>query len=115
LYAIAGIVLITLGILSKNEFSVFNIIAVGLFCSTLWPCIFEIALKGMGNKAGIVSSLLIMMIMGGGWISLLQGYVSKIVGIEISYSIGILCFAYLLYYGWKSYRLENIKDSKITN
>jgi len=115
LYAIAGIVLITLGILSKNEFSVFNIIAVGLFCSTLWPCIFEIALKGMGNKAGIVSSLLIMMIMGGGWISLLQGYVSKIVGIEISYSIGILCFAYLLYYGWKSYRVENIKDSKITN
>jgi FHS family L-fucose permease-like MFS transporter len=81
----------------------------------LWPCIFEIALKGMGNKAGIVSSLLIMMIMGGGWISLLQGYVSKIVGIEISYSIGILCFAYLLYYGWKSYRVENIKDSKITN
>jgi len=115
LYATAGIILITLSMFSKGEFSVFNIIAVGLFCSTLWPCIFEIALKGMGNKAGIVSSLLIMMIMGGGWISLLQGYVSKIVGINLSYSVGILCFAYLLYYGWKSYRVENDTESKIIN
>jgi FHS family L-fucose permease-like MFS transporter len=42
-----------------------------------------------------------MMIMGGGVISLLQGYISDFVGIQHSYIIGVLCFAYLVFYAWK--------------
>jgi FHS family L-fucose permease-like MFS transporter len=42
-----------------------------------------------------------MMIMGGGIVSWLQGYVSQIIGIQNSYIIGILCFAYLAFYAWK--------------
>lgn len=102
LYSAAGVVLIMIGIFSKGYFSVFNIIAVGMFCSTLWPCIFEIALKNMNHYAGLISSLLIMMIMGGGWVSLLQGYLSKLIGIHASYVVGIFCFIYLLLYGWMS-------------
>ncbi|GIV29697.1 MAG: hypothetical protein KatS3mg028_0763 [Bacteroidia bacterium] len=98
-YAGAGIVLILAGIFTSGEISVFNIVAVGLFCSTLWPCIFEIALKGTGRHTGIVSSLLIMMIMGGGWISLLQALLAAPLGITMSYWTGIFCFLYLLWYG----------------
>lgn len=72
LYALAGILFLILGMITKGLISVYNIIAVGLFCSTLWPCIFEIALKGMNKYTGIVSSLLIMMIMGGGWVSVFR-------------------------------------------
>jgi FHS family L-fucose permease-like MFS transporter len=98
-YSIAGFTLIGLGIITQSTFSIFNILAVGLFCSTLWPCIFEIALYKMGKNTGIVSSLLIMMIMGGGWISVFQAYLSKPFGINLSYVVGMLCFAYLCVYG----------------
>lgn len=100
-YALAGMFFIVLGMVTHSELAVFNILAVGLFCSTLWPCIFEITLKGMGKQSGVVSSLLIMMIMGGGWISLLQGIIAQPFGITMSYSIGIFCFMYLLIYGLK--------------
>jgi FHS family L-fucose permease-like MFS transporter len=41
-----------------------------------------------------------MMIMGGGFISLLQGYLAddELLGIQNSYIVGVLCFAYLAFY-----------------
>lgn len=44
-----------------------------------------------------------MMIMGGGIVSWLQGVVSEVdfIGIQYSYIVGVLCFAYLAYYAWK--------------
>ena len=42
-----------------------------------------------------------MMIMGGGFISLLQGYVADVTTIQSSYIVGVLCFAYLAFYAWK--------------
>ncbi len=50
------------------------------------------------------SSLLIMMIMGGGIISLIQGFVASdhILGIQYSYIVGVLCFAYLAFYAIKA-------------
>jgi FHS family L-fucose permease-like MFS transporter len=42
-----------------------------------------------------------MMIMGGGIVSWLQGYISESIGIQSSYIVGVLCFAYLALYAWK--------------
>ena len=42
-----------------------------------------------------------MMIMGGGIVSWLQGYISESIGIKNSYIIGVACFAYLAFYAWK--------------
>jgi FHS family L-fucose permease-like MFS transporter len=42
-----------------------------------------------------------MMIMGGGFVSLLQGYIADISTIQTSYIVGVLCFAYLAFYAWK--------------
>ncbi|MBY0486750.1 MAG: MFS transporter, partial [Flavobacteriaceae bacterium] len=39
--------------------------------------------------------------MGGGFISLLQGYVADVATIQSSYVVGVLCFAYLAFYAWK--------------
>ncbi len=95
-----GILALLTGIFTSGMTSVYAFTSVGLFCSTLWPCIFTLAISGLGKKTSQGSSFLIMMIMGGGIISWLQGYVSESIGIQNSYVIGILCFAYLAYYAW---------------
>ena len=47
--------------------------------------------------------MLIMMIMGGGFISVLQGYLAdKFLGIQFSYVVGVACFSYLAFYAIKS-------------
>lgn len=104
IFSAGGIISLLTGILADGMISVYAFISVGLFCSTLWPCIFTLAITGLGKKVNEGSSLLIMMIMGGGFISLLQGYLADdhLLGIQWSYLVGIICFAYLGFYGWKA-------------
>jgi len=101
IFSFVGIFALLVGMLTSGMISVYAFTSVGLFCSTLWPCIFTLAVSGLGKNTSQGSSFLIMMIMGGGIISWLQGYVSEFTGIQYSYIIGIMCFTYLAFYAWK--------------
>ncbi|CAH8283134.1 FHS family L-fucose permease-like MFS transporter [Mariniflexile fucanivorans] len=101
IFSLLGILALGIGMSSDGMISVYAFTSVGLFCSTLWPCIFTLAVSGLGNNTSQGSSFLIMMIMGGGIVSWLQGYVSESIGIQASYIVGILCFAYLAFYAWR--------------
>lgn len=99
IFSCMGIVALLVGMFADGMVSVYAFISVGLFCSTLWPCIFTLGIAGLGKHTSEGSSLLIMMIMGGGVVSLVQGYLAdQFFGIQYSYIIGVLCFAYLAFY-----------------
>jgi FHS family L-fucose permease-like MFS transporter len=102
IFSFAGIIALLVGIFSSGIVSAYAFISVGLFCSTLWPCIFTIAVAGLGKHTNQGSSLLIMMIMGGGVISWLQGLLADVVGIHFSYFAGVACFLYLAFYAIKA-------------
>ena len=101
IFSAVGILVLCVGMLTTGMLSVYAFTSVGLFCSTLWPCIFTLAVSGLGKNTSQGSSFLIMMIMGGGIVSWLQGFVSEFTGIQYSYVVGIACFAYLAFYAWK--------------
>jgi len=101
IFSLLGILALAVGMTTDGMISVYAFTSVGLFCSTLWPCIFTLAVSGLGNNTSQGSSFLIMMIMGGGIISVLQGLVSESIGIQASYMVGVLCFAYLAFYAWR--------------
>ncbi len=104
IYSAFGIAALVIGMTTNGLLSAYAFISVGLFCSTLWPCIFTLAIKGLGKHTNEGSGFLVMMIMGGGFISMLQGWLAKdaLLGIRYSYLTGVLCFAYLAFYGWKA-------------
>lgn len=101
IFSVLGIVALLIGMLTSGMVSVYAFTSVGLFCSTLWPCIFTLAVSGLGKHTSQGSSFLIMMIMGGGFVSLLQGYVADETTIQASYIVGVACFSYLAFYAWK--------------
>lgn len=98
IFSSLGILALLVGIFSTGMVSIYAITSVGLFCSTLWPCIFTIAIAGLGKNTNEGSSYLIMMICGGGIIALLQGYLADAISINMSYFVGVACFAYLAFY-----------------
>lgn len=98
IFSLAGILALILGMTTDGMLSVYAFTSVGLFCSTLWPCIFALAVNGLGKHTNEGSSMLIMMIMGGGIISWLQGYIADLTSIHTSYIVGVVCFAYLAFY-----------------
>ena len=97
-FAACGIAALLIGMFTTAWTSVVAFISVGLFCSTMWPCIFALAITGLGDKTNQGSSLLIMMIMGGGLVSLAQGLLADKVGVHFSFIVGVACFAYLAFY-----------------
>ncbi|MFA7272353.1 MAG: MFS transporter [Crocinitomicaceae bacterium] len=101
IFSVLGIVALSTGMATTGMVSVYAFTSVGLFCSTLWPCIFTLAISGLGKHTSQGSSFLIMMIMGGGIVSWFQGYVADMSNIQFSYIVGIACFAYLAFYAWK--------------
>ncbi len=107
IYSILGMCALIVGIFASGMVSVFAFISVGLFCSTLWPCIFTLGIAGLGDKINTASSLLIMMIMGGGIVSLIQGALAdkSLLGIQHSYWVGVFCFAYLAFFAVKAQRI----------
>jgi FHS family L-fucose permease-like MFS transporter len=99
IFSSLGITALLIGMFTDGIVSVFAFISVGLFCSTLWPCIFTLGVAGLGKHTNQGSSLLIMMIMGGGVISMIQGALAAddLLGIQYSYIVGVACFAYLAF------------------
>ena len=117
IFSSLGIFALFIGMFTSGMISVYAFTSVGLFCSTLWPCIFTLAVCGLGKHTSQGSSFLIMMIMGGGIISWLQGTVSESIGIQSSYIVGVFCFAYLAFYGWKVKKIlikQGVNDSTNT-
>ncbi|MBA5629602.1 MFS transporter [Moheibacter lacus] len=101
IFSILGITATGIGMATSGMISVYAFTSVGLFCSTLWPCIFTLAVAGLGKHTSQGSSFLIMMIMGGGIVSWIQGMIADATTIHFSYIVGIICFAYLAFYAWR--------------
>ena len=97
-FSIIGIVALLIGMNTTGLVSIYSITSVGLFCSTLWPCIFALAINGLGKNTSQGSNFLIMMIMGGGLVSIFQGYIADLTTVHSSYIVCILCFVYLVFY-----------------
>jgi FHS family L-fucose permease-like MFS transporter len=93
---VLGLAGVLIGMSTTGIVSVYAFLSAGLFCSVMWPCIFSLSLAGLGKYQAQGSGFLVMMILGGGLIPPLQGKLSDIVGIQASFFVGALCFAYII-------------------
>lgn len=101
LFGLMAMVMIIIGLFTEGRMTAYCFVSAGLFCSVMWPCIFSLSIAGLGRYTTQGSSLLVMMILGGGMIPPLQGKLADVMGIHMSYIVPLIGFAYLAFYGWK--------------
>lgn len=94
-FGLLGVFSTVLALNTTGMVAVYALLACGLCCSIMWPCIFTLALSGLGNYTTQGSAFLIMMILGGGIIPPIQGKLADIIGIHHSYIVAALCFVYI--------------------
>lgn len=99
-FGILGAIAIGIGIMTTGMISVYAFLSGGLFCSIMWPCIFSLALGGLGKYQTQGSAFLVMMILGGAILPPLQGKFADIFDIQSSFIVGIVCFSYLAFYAF---------------
>lgn len=111
-----GTAAMLVGMMTTGTVSTYAFISGGLCCSVMWPCIFALAVTGLGKYTSQGSSFLIMMILGGAIIPPAQGVIcdldktntSGIMGMtftHFSYILPLLCFAYMT---WHALRTKNV-------
>jgi FHS family L-fucose permease-like MFS transporter len=94
-FSTLGAISLIIGLTSSGTLAVYAILSGGLFCSIMWPAIFSLSLAGLGKYQSQGSAFLVMMILGGAIIPPIQGKLSDVIGIQSSFIVGVICFAYL--------------------
>ncbi len=112
IFSLFGVLAMLIGLFSSGNVALFAFLSGGLFCSIMWPCIFTLSIAGLGKYTSQGSAFLIMMILGGAIIPPLQGKLADVFNIQSSYWLAVLCFAYLLFYAFRTKTVLDKQDVK---
>ena len=106
IYSVITILLLLVGIAMSGKAAVYVVLAVPFFMSIMFPTIFALGIKEIGEESKIASSFLVMAIVGGGIAPLVMGFISDKTGsIQLAYIVPLICFAVVLYFALKGYRV----------
>ena len=107
LYAIINILLLLLALNTSGITAVYTVMAVPFFMSIMFPTIFALGIKEIGEETKMASSLLVMSIVGGALAPLLMGLISDATGsMQKAYIIPLLCFISVAWFGWRGYKIK---------
>jgi FHS family L-fucose permease-like MFS transporter len=98
LFAVVNILLLAVALLTKGGVATYMLCTVPFFMSIMFPTIFALGIKGLGEETKIASSFLVMSIVGGAIFPLFMGRISDATGgnIQLSYIVPLLCFVVVL-------------------
>ena len=99
--AIVAAILVATTMLTGGSVAVWSVVAIGLFNSIMFPNIFTFGIEKMGPLTGKASSLMIMAIVGGAVIPLAQGAIADAIGVHHAFLLPLLCYLYIVFYGFK--------------
>ncbi len=109
IYSVVNFALLIVAVLSHGMVSIYALIGVEFFMSIMFPTIFALSIRGLGEKTKIGSSLVIMAIVGGAIFPVIQGYISDRTNIQTSYIVPALCFIVVLYFALKNAKVKHVK------
>jgi FHS family L-fucose permease-like MFS transporter len=97
--------------MASGMITVYAVILICFFMSIMFPTIFALGIKDLGNDTEYGSSLIIMSIVGGAIMPRIFGYISDSTGnIQLGYMVPLVCFIIICYFGLKGY-----KDTRSTS
>jgi FHS family L-fucose permease-like MFS transporter len=110
LYAFINILLLTIGVITKGNIAVYAVMASPFFMSIMFPTIFALGIKELGEETKLASSFLVMSIIGGGLAPIVMGFISDKTGsMQTAYVVPLFCFLFVLYYGLRGYKIKSLQ------
>ena len=96
-YAIINVLLGLVAVTRPGWVGVWCLLTTSLFMSIMFPTIFALGLKGMGDRTKTAGSLLVMAILGGAALTKVMGMLPSI---ETAYLVPVVGFAGVALYAW---------------
>ena len=108
-YAVLCVVLTALA-MGGGKLGLYGLFGTFFFMSIMFPTIFALGIRGLGEHTKLASSLIVMSIVGGAIAPPLMGYIADKSSMRLAYALKLICFVFIAFYGMIWQKLEN-KDS----
>jgi FHS family L-fucose permease-like MFS transporter len=108
-----GCVFVATAVFGHGPIALWAIVSCGLFNSVMWPCIFPMAIEGVGKYTSQASGILVTMVVGGAVIPEIQGLLADHFGYQPSFLIVLLCYAYVLSFALYGHRPVRVGGAAI--
>ncbi|MBS1597542.1 MAG: MFS transporter [Bacteroidetes bacterium] len=99
-YGMGMIFLFIVCIFFHTNYNAFFLAALGLFLSIMFPTLFSLAIEDIGSFTGKGSALLNFAIIGGSVFPPIQGLIADAHGVQVSYTIPLVCCIMLTLYAF---------------
>jgi MFS transporter, FHS family, L-fucose permease len=103
IYGACAAILCVVSAFTTGLISVGTLLTVNFFMSIMFPTIFSLGIKDLGDQTKLGSSLIIMSIVGGAIIPPIMGRMD----IHLSLLLPAVAFVLVMYYGWKGYKVKS--------
>ncbi len=107
LYALINIALCAVVIWVPGMISVYAIMAIFFFESIMFPTIFALGVKNLGNYTKRGASFIIMSIVGGALMPYFMGWMADSYSTALAYTIPMFCFVVVVLFAWKGYQVKS--------
>lgn len=97
-FAVVNTILMTLICLPLGWISFFSLFLSFFFISIMFPTIFALGIRGLGEQTKVASSFLVMAIVGGAVMPILMGHLADITSMRSSFSLPLICFLAIAVY-----------------
>lgn len=98
-YASVNVLLLIISMLSSGYVAMWSILCIGLFNSIMFPNIFTLSIKNLGEHTAQGSGILCTAIVGGAFIPPLYGSLADSLGLQTALLFIALCYGYIFWYG----------------
>jgi len=110
-FALANTVLMTLMVFPLGWISVAALFLCFFFMSIMFPTIFALAIRGLGDHTKLASSVIVMSIIGGALLPPFMGWLADQFSMRIGFLMPLGCFAFIFLYAASWAWLEK-RDAK---
>jgi FHS family L-fucose permease-like MFS transporter len=113
IYAVINIVLVTIALTTHGRIAVYTLMATPFFMSIMFPTIFALGIKDLGEETKLASSFLVMAIIGGAFTPVMMGIISDKTGsMQNAFIMPLIGFLFILYFGIKGYKIKPITKTQ---
>jgi MFS transporter, FHS family, L-fucose permease len=113
IFAMSALICLFLVIFGSGAVAVWAIVLLGFFHSIMFPTIFALSLRDLGNLTKVGSSLLVMSIIGGAIIPAVMGRLSDVTNIQVAFVVPLVCHIAVLYFAVRGYRPVPLRSAEI--
>lgn len=104
LYSIINVVLVCISVIIPGWMGMWAIFLTSFFMSLMYPTIFAISIKGLGENTKIGGSILVMAIIGGSLCTPLMGYIAEVANsMALAMMVPLVAYVYIAYFSFSGY------------